>query len=299
MPLISCKQTPNEDYYPASSQSASANLSSKAVYGGCMRYFSIAVLISFALTVATGQTTSQSVPASDAQAVLLAQKSLAALTGGVQISDVTLNANVVSNIGPNYNTGTGTFKAKGTGESRVDLSVLGDSETDVRNLTNGAPTGAWARDTASGVPYATHNCWTDAAWFFPALSSLTQTANPNFIFRYVGSESHNGVPTQHIQFFQVGSNGDNFVQRLSTTDVFLDSGSGLPLDITFNGHADDNMNVNIPIEIRFANYQSVNGIQIPMHFQELVNGGVILDVKVTGAIFNSGISDTLFTIQNL
>ena len=87
------------------------------------------------------------------------------------------------------------------------------------------------------------------------------------------------------------------MQNLSTTDVFLNSNSSLPLAIAFNAHADDNMNVNLPIEIRFANYQPTNGVNIPFHFQRLINGGVVLDVTVTSVVVNSGMSDSLFTMQ--
>src|SRR5439155_24580582 len=64
----------------------------------------------------------QNPPTSDPQAVALATKSIAALTGGNPVSDVSLTGNVTWTAGSDIEMGTGTFLAKGTGESRVDLN---------------------------------------------------------------------------------------------------------------------------------------------------------------------------------
>jgi hypothetical protein len=259
--------------------------------------FRLAVAVS--LLVSAVCAVAQNAPSSDPFAVSLAQKSVAALTGGTTISDVTLKANVTSILGSDYESGTGTFQAKGTGESRSDLNLsTSGTRTDVRNLVSGAPAGAWGKNGGTSTAYAGHNCWTDAAWFFPAFSSLTQMANPNFIFKYIGPERHGGVNSQHIQIYQLAAQGQPpSVQRLSKMDFYLDAASSLPLGINFDTHADDDMNLNIPVAINFANYQPVQGIQVPFHIQRMLNGGVVLDATVTSAGFNTGLSDSLFTIQ--
>lgn len=233
---------------------------------------------------------------SDAQAALLAQQSAAALTGGNPIIDVSLNANVTSIFGSDNETGTGTFSAKGIMQSRVDLSLSGGTRTDVRSVTNGRPLGAWVNNGAASTPYANHNCWTDAAWFFPALSSLTQTANPNFIFKYIGQEQHSGVVTQRIRVFQINAQDNATLQRLSTTDFYLDMTSSLPVAAASYVHADSDMNIDIPTEVRFANYQAVSGIRVPFHVQQMFNGGVVLDATVTSVAVNTGLLDSSFTL---
>ncbi len=242
----------------------------------------------FAVAQTAPQTTS------DALAVSLAQKSVVALTGGAPISDITLNANVISIGGSDNDSGTGTFQAKGTGESRADLNLSSGMRSDVRSVTNGVPSGAWKRNSAPSTPYAQHNCWSDAAWFFPALSALTQTSNPSFVFKYVGQEQHNGVSTQHIQVFQTGSQQ---IQSLSTMDFYLDSTSSLPLAVASDDRADNDVNTRIPNEIRFAQYQAVSGVQVPFHFQRIFNHSLNLDVSVTSASINTGLSDAAFTLQ--
>lgn len=251
----------------------------------------------FVLTLCAAAQTSPQAPTSDPQAVTLAQQSVAALTSATVINDVTLSANVTQIYGSDTETGTGTFSAKGTSESRVDLSLSGGNRSDVRNAINGVPQGAWSANGATATAYAGHNCRTDAVWFFPALSSLTQVTNQKFIFKYIGAEQHNGVSVQHIRVFQTATNDvTGMIQRLSTTDFYLDTTTNLPDAIAVHTHADNNMGLDIPLEVRFTNYQAVNGVQVPFHFQQMLNGGVVLDATVTNVTFNTGLADTLFTL---
>ena len=250
-------------------------------------------LVLFIAAAAFAQTT----PVSDPGAISLAQKAMSALAGNNAITDVTVNANVISIIGADNQTGTAVFRAKGLALSRIDLNLSGGNRTDVRNLSNGIPTGAWANNGAASRTYAQHNVWTGAAWFFPALSSLGQTVSPNFVFRYIGQEQHAGVNTQHIQVYLTQFGIFSGLQHLSTLDIYLDPVSFLPLAIAFNVHPDNDMNTDIPSEIRFAKYQSVNGIQVPFHFQRIFNGRVVLDATVTSAAINNGLQDSLFTLQ--
>ena len=255
-----------------------------------MHRLAVAVVFLFSVASAVAQN-----PASDPLAVSLAQQSVAALAGGVTISDVTLNASVISIFGSDNGSGTATLKAKGITESRVDLNLGGGTRSDVRNTASGSPGGAWEKNGGTSAPYAGHNCWTDAAWFFPALSSLMQTANPNFIFKYIGQEQHGGVNTQHIRIFQV-QGGVSLMQHLSAADFYLDPVSSLPVAIAFQVHPDTDAGTDIAAEVRFANYQPVNGIQVPFHIQRMLDGGVVLDVTVTNAIFNTGLADSTFSL---
>ena len=240
-----------------------------------------------------------SAPASDPVAITLAQESIAALTGGATVTDVTVNANITSTLGSDNETGTGTLRAKGTTESRTDLNLSAGTLSEVRNILNGGPAGAWSHNGSAATAMAQHNAWIDAGWFFPPLSSLSQSANPQFIFRYIGQEQHDGLTVQHIRSYQLAPSvlSNSSIPGLSTMDFYLDPNSFLPLAIDFNLHADTNMGVNVPVEIRFANYQAVNGIQVPFHLQRLLNGSLVLDVMVTSVVLNTGLPDSLFTLQ--
>jgi len=243
--------------------------------------------------------TASSAPFSDPRALSLAQKSISALTGGIPIRDVTLNATIISIWANKSQTGFGTFSAQGSRQSRVDRNLSGVTRSDVRSLNNGTPAGAWSTNSSPASAYASHNCWTESAWFFPGLTSLAQFANPAFVFRYIGIEQHGGVAVQHIQVFQRDrQDKTRILQRLTTTDFYLDVNSLLPMALAFKQHSDTDVNTDLPIEIRFANYQQpAKGVSVPYHFQELSNGTVVEDVTVTSTALNTGLPANTFSLQ--
>ncbi len=250
-------------------------------------------MVTFSLALFSMSITAQNA-SSDAMAVGLAQKSTVALTGRSSVEDVTLQAEVNSTIGTDSESGTGTFRAKGLSQSRVDLSFGGDTQSDTRNMAGGA----WQQNGAAAKALAGHNCVTDAAWFFPALSSLTQSGNPSFVFKYIGEEEHASVNTQHIRVSQIfPQDKSGVLERLSAMDFYLDAASSLPVALTFQTHPDNDLNVNIITEVRFSDYRTVNGILIPFSFQKMLNGGVILEATVTSAEVNASLPDSHFTLQ--
>ena len=84
---------------------------------------------------------------------------------------------------------------------------------------------------------------------------------------------------------------------LSATDLYLDSASLLPLAIRFNVHPDDDFGLDIPVEVDFSNYQAINGVQVPLHIQKFLQGTLVMDINLTSATFNSGLSDSQFQVQ--
>src|SRR5437763_14348289 len=120
--------------------------------------------------------------------------------------------------------------------------------------------------------FASHNCLTDAVWFFPPLSSLA--GSTNLVFFYIGLENHNGTNVQHIQSYVYQSSqvwgGGPTQQQLSTMDFYLDATTLLPTAIVFNVHPDNDASTNLSVEVDFSNYQTISGLTIPMHTQKYV-----------------------------
>jgi hypothetical protein len=229
---------------------------------------------------------------------------MAVLSGNAQIADVTLTGTAIRIAGSDVGTGTVALKALGTLESRMDLSLSSGTRSEVRNASNGVPQGSWLAPNGSVSNMAMHNCFTDAAWFFPALTVLSQTSNPNLSIAYVGLETKNGIPVQHLNFASVstvqptgpaGLRGPVVtLATLSSTDVYLNSSSLLPVAFVFSTHPDNDALTNIPVEIDFSNYQAVNGVQIPFHIQKFLNGSLFLDLTIQAASLNSGLTDSVF-----
>jgi hypothetical protein len=124
------------------------------------------------------------------------------------------------------------------------------------------------------------------------LASLLSSANENFV--YVGEETRNGVLVIHIQVWQQLVNVTNDVasevRHLSEVDLYLDASTIRPLSYVFNSHPDNDALIDLPTEIRYSNYQNINGVLIPLHVQKFVNNSLTVDLQFNDATFNTGIS---------
>jgi len=243
----------------------------------------------------------QNLPTSDPQALSLAAQSVAAMTGGATIGDVTLTGNANWIAGSDQETGQLTLRAKGVAESRIDLNLSGGTRTEIRNDTAGFPQGESIRPDGTVHAWATHNCWIDASWFFPALSFLSAASDPTLVFSYVGLETHRQATVQHLRVFRYLAGQKpayiSLTQRISTMDIYLDATSLLPRAFVFTIHPDDDALTDIAVEILFSNHQAVNGVQTPLRIQRLIQNGLAVDLVVTGVALNSGLPDSLFAVQ--
>jgi hypothetical protein len=230
------------------------------------------------------------------QAVALATNSIAVLSGTVQVADVTLTGTATRVAGSDTGSGTVTLKALGTSNSRMDLSLSDGTFSEMRTAQSGAPQGQWLATNGSYNNMATHNCFTDAAWFFPALSILSQLSNPNLIATYVGPETKAGVGVYHLRLsIQSPTDPTGLLQQLSTEDVYLSASTYLPVALVFQTHPDNDALTNILVEIDFSDYQAVNGVQIPFSIQKFLNGSLHLEITIQSATLNSGLAVSAFS----
>ena len=107
------------------------------------------------------------VPVRDPQALTLVASSLKALTGSVTVNDVIVQATANYVAGSDEKSGTATLTARGNQESLVQLNLSGGTRQEIRN----GPAGVWSGPDGTVHSTATHNCWTDASWFFPGTNA--------------------------------------------------------------------------------------------------------------------------------
>jgi len=254
--------------------------------------------LAFCLSLIPFSVLAQQAPVQNAQAVALATQALAALTGTTQVNDITLNGTVTRTAGSDVESGTVVLEALGGAYSRMDLTLSTGARHEVRNLSSvSAPQGYWIGPDASSHPFSSHNCVTDAAWFAPVLSVLSQLSNPNLVISYVGQETKTGVAVQHLHFaFQSpSSDSTGFLQGLSAEEVYLNASTFLPVAITFNAHPDNDAATNLAVEIDFSSYQSVSGVLVPFQIQKLINNSVVLNLTINSAAINQGLTPADFS----
>jgi hypothetical protein len=254
-------------------------------------------LLSLFILAITSLANAQGTPPSDPQAVTLAAQSIASLTGGLTISDATLNGTVAWTVGSDQQSGSAILLAKGFGESRVDLNLNSGNRSEIRNVSGNPNEGNWIGADGAVHAIALHNCFIDASWFFPALGTLAAAGgNPNVVLAYVGLENFNQTSLQHIHAYTYDVHLSD-AQQLSAMDFYLDPQTFLPTVVTFNEHPDSDQTVDISVQLMFSDYRSVNGVRIPFHIQRYVNNSLMLDVQLTSVALNSGVSDNQFAVQ--
>lgn len=242
-----------------------------------------------------GQSASSSVSASQ-----LLQQSLAALQGNTPITDVTLTGSARRIAGSDDESGTATLKAlAGTG-TRLDLSLSSGPRSELRNVSGPEPAGSWSGPDAVSHAISNHNLFTDPGWF-PAFAISSLLSAPNAVITYIGTETHDGQAAIHItasqQFPTLSGNTASLMQHLTQTEIFLDPSTNLPAAVAFTMHPDNNALLDIPVEVQFSDYRSVNGAQIPFHVQKFLNNSLLLDLQLQSATLNSGLTVASFQVQ--
>jgi hypothetical protein len=234
--------------------------------------------------------------ARDPQALTLIASSLKALTGGVAVNDVILQASAAYVAGSDEESGTATLTAGGNQQSLVQLNLSLGSRQEIRN----GPAGAWSGPDATAHSMATHNCWTDASWFFPTLTLEAVAADPQTAVSYLGTDTSKGRPLLHLQVTRApaGQLADvtALILRLGTMDIYFDPQSFLPLVLDFETHPDTDANTNVPVEIQFGNFQSISGGLVPFRIQKYLQGSLLLDLVVTNVSINSGVPQSIFSL---
>lgn len=163
--------------------------------------------------------------------------------------------------------------------------------------------GVWVGPDGTPHLMATHNCFLDADWFFPAFSLAALASDPTLVISLVGQEVHGGQQAYHLTLLHnlSGQAPDvvSLVQRVSAVDLYLDASSLMPVVVAFNLHADNDANVDLPAEIRFGAYRSFNGVSAPTRIQKYLQNSLLLDLTVANVAVNSGVPASAFTLPDV
>lgn len=267
--------------------------------------FARAALLLFTSLVIPAIVNGQQVPTTatasrDPQSVILLQRSLAALVGTGTVKDVTLSGNARRIAGSDDETGTTILKATAIGQGRIDLTSPGGQRSEMADISQSPPIGSWCGSDGAWHSIATHNLSTDPTWFFPAFLINRVLSGANYAISPSDSETQAGIAVEHVTIYrQPGFTGKTaaLLQNLSQIDIYFDASTLRPAAISFDAHPDDDALTNIPVQIRFSNYQSLQGLSVSYHIQKYIQSGLVLDIAVTTVQVNSGIPATDFQVQ--
>jgi hypothetical protein len=241
-----------------------------------------------------------------AQATPLLVQSLAAQTGGVQITDVTLTG--TATIPGLSGSQTGSIVLVATATGRTQVTTTSPSGDGIQDYTSGTRVGNY-----SGADGVNHKMPPQSlpsihpAWFFPAFILAAGSSSADFGASDMGQETRHGVVVRHLAVWrQPGGPSPSLqaigFQHASKHDVYLDPATLLPAILIFRTRAFNPNNPDAPLlsiptdpveieeEIHYSSYQQVQGVPVPFHIQLFLRGTLISDIQLSSAKINTGVT---------
>lgn len=246
----------------------------------------------FVSAVSNAQQTSTPVPR-DASAISLIQKSVATMTSAIP-TDSTATGSITLVEGSSTENGTIQFLTHGTVETAEQIILPNDqrlviySSGDAKEVRGGQTTTPPLEASA-----------TDQYVDFPLPFLVSVLNNPDSAFQYIGQESLNGESVQHVKAWNTFASNVHLQQlaSFSTRDIWFDSTSGLPVKIAYVRQAGEGNVPKFPVEVLFADYAKVNGVQVPFQIKKSYNGTPWETITIQSIAFNTGLMDADFPVD--
>ena len=249
--------------------------------------FASCAILLFLGTAAWGQ--SSSTQSTDATATL-AQISNA-FSGNKPVSHVQLSGSATWYSGGNQDTGTATLTASASGGAQMQLSMTQKGAwTETQSDIGFGMDCGWAG--SDGVLHSGDalNCLKPVVWFLPSLSLQSSQIPSGIGAADLGMGTVGPGSYHHLQLQAVLSDMPNRLLtdsvQASTVDIGLDPHTLLASVLRYQVHPDSGAQVQIPIEIRYSNYQTVNGVVVPFTIQRYLNGSLQLQITINSASIN-------------
>lgn len=212
---------------------------------------------------------------SQAQTVL--NSAVAAAFGGKTPANVLFEGTVKSHFGTD-DAGSFTADVSGNGDSRVTLNLAGGSRTEILKAAGGEDQCAWLDAKGESHKIAEHNCWAVAAWMLPAFQ-LAHTGGGSSLVAAESTTDY-GLSVSRPATTKNETVNQKFA-ALSSTQVLFDKQTMLASRLTLNTHPDDDLQVNIPVDVRYADYRDAGGVKAPYRIEKYMNGTLVLEFTVT------------------
>jgi hypothetical protein len=255
------------------------------------------------------------------QTASIIQQSLAALTGGSPVTDVTMKGAYTVTKASGTQSGTITMVATASGQGQSTVTLPSGTYTEIRSIAAGSASMIEIGPDGLSHAISTQTAVSpNPAWFCPALV-LAAASLPNYASSYIGPETLNGEAVQHLAVWWLpGSSNSSasaswtqFWQQVTRHDIYLDASSLLPVSMTFLLHPYDPQNPgkpltayrdsssDRPVQLLFSHYQVVEGRSVALHIHGILKtgaGSVISDIDISSVTFNTGATVTMPTAAN-
>lgn len=242
----------------------------------------------------------------------LLQQSATAQWGSTPVETVSMRGTVTLNAGGKAESGTVTLTATAAGQSQIVVELPSGRSTVTRDYSVTPRTGSHqGPDGVQTAESAEELQGPHPAWFYPAFIAAASTS-PDYRVSYWAEHTRDGTAAGYVAMWAANArllHGARVTFPLSPApatgpeyegqqELHLDPASGLPVSLTFKTRGykldkDGKPQVNappvlVPAEIRYSDYQQVDGRQVATRVQLLVNGGQTADIHIGAVDFGQG-----------
>ena len=232
-------------------------------------------------------------PQRDPQAVVILQRSFAAMGGAVP-SDSLAMGNVVLVAGSKTETGTIRILTRGLNQTLEEIQTFDGRRATI--YSNGLANEVEGTTVKSlQLELVVNSQCPD----FPLPFLAAVLNDPDSGIQYVGLESVDCSPVHHIRFWK-GFSIKPKLQHLaefSVKDVWLEAASGLPRKLSYVRRAASGSEPGIPVEVFYSDFRNVGGVLYPFRIEKSLNGTPWATITITNVVFNSGLTDGNFPVQ--
>ena len=214
-----------------------------------------------------------------------------AFSQGKPVTDVAMRGTATWTGGGTPDSGPVTITITPDGSARVNLGI--PSAQLQAESSSGNAEGRrcqWSDNKGTSHEVDSRNCWKTMFWFLPPYSlqpgvnPTTEQAVADDGLARVGSSQTLYRDLQSQFIFNLPSMADTKeAARVSTVNLGVDSATFLPAALTYSLFPDSGADTPINVEVRYAKYSSVNGIELPFSIQRYINGTLQLDIAITSA----------------
>jgi len=233
----------------------------------------------------------QQSPQRDPQALAVATQAYNTLGGTVPV-DSRAEGAYDRTIGSSEDTGSIEILTRSSDQTSEKLTSLGST---IQTVYSRGYASQWNATAVTRL--GLEKSLATSSILFPLVVTATPIQDLNSTVQFIGTETLNGILTNHIQIC-ASSPDQNFtdIASFATKDIWVASDSGLPVQISVQVF-DAQGAPPIPVVATFSNYQSVSGVLYPFQISISLNGTPYNTITISTVAFGVGLSDQDFPLH--
>lgn len=229
----------------------------------------------------------------DPKAISIIQSAVNAM-GGANPNDSSASGTVTITAGSETDSGTITILTRGSTQSVEQIATGNGTQKTV--YSNGLANDS--NHIAAKNSYSLELAASSQSTVFPLPMLSAILSSPDSALLYVGLENINDVACNHVQVWNTYASQPDlqFLSPFTYREIWIDAKTGLPMKIAYSIRDGSGAVPSTAAETVYSNYQKVGGVLYPFQVSRSLNGTSWMTISITNVAFNTGVTDSTFSI---